>query len=99
LREGKSLIAQTLAEKALEGLEVGSPLWLRSVLLAGTSAHVGSREEVALEFFRRAELSAAHEHQAREARWGQMMCLAELEHDAEARELLARLSAEASTAD
>ena len=96
LREGKSLVAQTLAERALRNLDVGAPLWLRSVLLAGTSAHVGSREEVALELFRRAERSAVDDREAREARWGQMMCLAELEHDAEARELLAQLSAEVS---
>jgi hypothetical protein len=99
LREGKCLVAQTLAEKALNHLDVGAPLWLRSVLLAGTSAHVGSREEVALEFFRRAERCAADNREAREARWGQMMCLAELEHDDEARKLLAELSAEVSTDD
>jgi ATP/maltotriose-dependent transcriptional regulator MalT len=99
LREGKSLAALTLSEKALRNLEVGAPLWLRSVLLAGTSAHVGSREEVALEFFRRAERSAADDREAREARWGQMMCLAELERDDEARQLLAQLSDEVSPDD
>jgi len=96
LREGKSLAAQTLAEKALQALGVGAPLWLRAVLLAGTSAHLGSREEAALEFFRRAEHHAAGDREAREARWGQMMCLAELEQDNEARELLARLASEVS---
>ncbi len=99
LREGKSLVALTLAERALRHLSVDAPLWLRSVLLAGTSAHVGSREELALEFFRRAERSAASEREAREARWGQMMCLAELEVDDEARTLLDRLSAEAARDD
>ena len=99
LREGRSLIAQTLAEKALRRLEIGAPLWFRAVLLAGTSAHVGSREEVALELFRRAERSAIDPRDAREAKWGRMMCLAELEHDAEARALLAELCAEVSPDD
>ena len=99
LREGKTLVAQMLAEKALRHLQPGQTLWLRATLLAGTAAHIGSREEAALEIFRRAERCAVDENAAREARWGQMMCLAELELDDEARALLARLEADMATDD
>jgi ATP/maltotriose-dependent transcriptional regulator MalT len=98
LRAGASLTSQTLAERAVNMIEPADPLHVRGLLLAGTSAHVGAREEEALTFFKRAESVASTKHDAREALWGQMMCLAELEHE-DAPAVLSRLTSEAATDD
>jgi len=98
LREGHSLASQMVAEKALRQLESTEPLFLRSLMVAGTSAHIGGREDAALNFFARAEGAARCTRDEREAKWGQLMCLAELE-DGRASPLLAELGAGAATDD
>jgi DNA-binding NarL/FixJ family response regulator len=47
--------------------------------LAGRAAHLASREEDALGFYRRAESSATSDSELRDARWGQLMCIIDLE--------------------
>ena len=54
-------------------------LAFRSLYVAGRAAHLASREEDALELYRRAEAAAATESERRDARWGQLMCAVELE--------------------
>jgi ATP/maltotriose-dependent transcriptional regulator MalT len=98
LRAGASLTSQTFAERAVNMANAVDPLHVRGLMIAGTSAHVGAREEQALAFFRQAEEAARSERDAREALCGQMMCLAELEH-ADAPAVLLRLASEASSDD
>src|SRR5262249_8976696 len=89
---------QTLAESAVNMINPENPLQFRGLMLAGMSAHVGAREEQALTFFRQAEDIASGEEEAKEALWGQMMCLAELEHE-DAPTVLMRLSHAAASHD
>lgn len=81
LRSGRHVEAVANAEAAA----VGDPeLEFRALSLAGRAAHLASREEEALSFFLEAEAAALSEREVRDARWGQLMCLIELERpDAE----------------
>ncbi|MGH3079083.1 MAG: LuxR C-terminal-related transcriptional regulator [Gaiellaceae bacterium] len=77
LRHGHHAVAQAHAEVAAG---TGEPeLTFRSLTVAGRAAHLASREEDALELFRRAEAAAGTETERRDAMWGQIMCLIELE--------------------
>ena len=49
----------------------------RALSIAGRAAHLASREDEALELYRRAEAAAATESEQRDARWGQL-CAVEL---------------------
>src|SRR4029453_18499019 len=51
----------------------------RALSVAGRAAHLASREEAALDFYCRAEQAAGSDSQRRDARWGQLACLIELE--------------------
>ena len=44
----------------------------RALSIAGRAAHLASREDEALELYRRAEAAAATESEQRDARWGQL---------------------------
>jgi ATP/maltotriose-dependent transcriptional regulator MalT len=77
LRQGHHAVAQAHAEVAAAVDE--STLRFRSLTVAGRAAHLASREQDALELFRRAEDAAESESEQREARWGQVMCSIELE--------------------
>jgi DNA-binding NarL/FixJ family response regulator len=48
-------------------------------MTAAEAAHVAADEEAALTLFRRAESSGRRELQRRDAKWGQLMCMTELE--------------------
>jgi ATP/maltotriose-dependent transcriptional regulator MalT len=75
LRYGRHLEAVSHAELASEAAE----LQFRSLSIAGRAAHLASREEDALDFYRRAEAVAQCEGEVRDARWGQLMCSIDLE--------------------
>lgn len=99
LRTGRHMTAQTLAEGAL-GKASGAPRVraVRALIVAAKSAHVGSRENEALDLFRRAEVAAEDLRWRREALWGQVMSAAALELDI-AHELLAILAADSPRSD
>ncbi len=79
IRRGQHLQALTLAEQALSLSERNNNLSFRALLVAGQAAHIGTDEQRALEYFKRAEFVAETPRDAREALWGQLMCLSELE--------------------
>jgi DNA-binding NarL/FixJ family response regulator len=68
------------------------------LLVAGKSAHIGSREEDALAFFRQAEAATSDERLARASKWGQLMSAAALELD-HAHELMRELASSTSRTD
>ncbi|MDQ3671311.1 MAG: LuxR C-terminal-related transcriptional regulator [Actinomycetota bacterium] len=76
LRRGRLTEAQAHAEAAAED---ESELRFRALHVAGRAAHIASREEEALELYRRAEAAAPSGIERREALWGQLMCGIELE--------------------
>jgi LuxR family maltose regulon positive regulatory protein len=84
LRHGRHVEAMAHAEDAA-GREPA--LAFRSLSLAGRAAHLASREDDALAFYRRAEELAASESERRDAMWGQLMCSVELESPDAARML------------
>jgi LuxR family maltose regulon positive regulatory protein len=77
LRRGRHAVAQTQAEAAASSEDPA--LTFRAFSVAGRAAHLASREEEALELYRRAEAAAATETERRDALWGQVMCSIELE--------------------
>ena len=76
LRHGSHAEAQVFAEAAATQV---SDLTFRALSVAGRAAHLASREEEALELYRRAEASASNDAERRDALWGQLVCAAELE--------------------
>jgi ATP/maltotriose-dependent transcriptional regulator MalT len=95
LRYGRHAEAQTHAEAAASGQ---SELAFRSLSVAGRAAHLASREETALEVYRRAEAVAATEAERRDALWGQLICAIELELP-EAAETLRHLNLHVNRSD
>lgn len=76
LRHGRHAEAQMFAEVAATGVSEST---VRALSIAGRAAHLASHEEEALEFYRRAEATASTEAERRDARWGQLRSLIELE--------------------
>jgi len=64
---------------ALAAASIPSEHEFRSLTVAGRAAHLASREEEALESYRRAETVAPTEAARRDALWSQLACLTELE--------------------
>jgi LuxR family maltose regulon positive regulatory protein len=91
MRRGHHLRASTLAEHALHLSDDRADVRFRALLVAGQAAHIGTNEHLALEYFKRAESVAPTPDDAREALWGQLMCLSELEAD-EAADVLEELA-------
>jgi DNA-binding CsgD family transcriptional regulator/tetratricopeptide (TPR) repeat protein len=79
LRYGRHAEAQAFAEAAAAH---GSDMTFRALSVAGRAAHLASREESGLDLYRRAEAVAASEDEKREAVWGQLRCLIDLESPA-----------------
>jgi LuxR family maltose regulon positive regulatory protein len=78
LREGKYHQSETLALMAARG--AGDPdAEARALILAGRAAHVGSRQDKALEYYSRAASVAALPEIAWQARLGELQAAAELE--------------------
>lgn len=90
LRHGRHMTAQTLAETALREATEQATNQFRTLTLAARAAHAGSREEVALEYYERAEEFALDLREKREAILGQLMCASALELES-AHELLEQL--------
>jgi DNA-binding NarL/FixJ family response regulator/tetratricopeptide (TPR) repeat protein len=88
LRRGCHIEAITHAETAARQ---ESSLAYRAVSIAGRAAHLASREEEALGFYERAKSVAATDDERRDALWGELGCLIDLE-DPHAEGALARLS-------
>ena len=76
LRQGQLSEAQLHAEVAAEG---DTELKFRALYVAGRAAHIASREEEALELYRRAETLAPNHVARRDALWGQLICAIDLE--------------------
>lgn len=95
LRQGRFVQAVTHAESTVS---VASPLEFRALAVGGRAAHLASREEDALALYERAESAASSDSQYREAKWGQFLCLVDLEHE-EARALFLELSEGAGFGD
>ncbi len=89
LRHGRHVSALTSARLGIENTPAGEFRY-RLLLAAARAAHVGSREEEALEYYQRARGAASSAGQQREARWGELMCTAALERP-EAHKLLEEL--------
>jgi DNA-binding NarL/FixJ family response regulator len=75
LRYGRHVEAMSRAESAAADPE----LEFRALSVAGRAAHLASREADALALYERAEAAASTDAQKRDARWGQLMCLIDLE--------------------
>ena len=75
LRTGRHLEAVAYAEGAASDESIA----FRALSVAGRAAHLASREEMALEFFRRAEGKATTDAELRDAKWGQLTCAIDLE--------------------
>lgn len=89
LRHGHLSEAQVYAEAAAND---ESELRFRALSLAGRAAHIASREQEALELYRRAETVAPTPAARRDTLWGQLLCSIELELP-EATERMLTLSA------
>jgi LuxR family transcriptional regulator, maltose regulon positive regulatory protein len=94
LRQGRHAQAQAHAEAAASD----GTLAFRALSVAGRAAHLASREEDALELYRRAEAVAETDTMRRDAAWGQVICAVELDL-AETSEMLGRVSAEVDASD
>jgi ATP/maltotriose-dependent transcriptional regulator MalT len=76
LRYGRHVEAMAHAQAAA-GKD--AELAFRALSVAGRAAHLASREEEALELYRRAEAAASTDSERRDAMWGQLICSVELE--------------------
>jgi DNA-binding CsgD family transcriptional regulator/tetratricopeptide (TPR) repeat protein len=79
LRHGRHVTALTIARSAIDAGTATGEVDYRLSIAAARAAHVGSREEEALHYYRRAFASAPTRLQQREAQWGELMCTAALE--------------------
>ena len=75
LRDGRHIEAIAHAERAAGD----SALEFRALSIAGRAAHLASREVEALAIYERAEQAATSEAEARDASWGQLVCMIDLE--------------------
>ena len=76
LRQGRHL--EAIANAAVAAASAGDHEY-RTLSVAGRAAHLASREEEALDFYRRAGDAASDEIERRDARWGELGCLIDLE--------------------
>jgi DNA-binding NarL/FixJ family response regulator len=94
LRAGRYLEAAAHAETA----SAESDISFRALSVAGRAAHLASHEEDALQLYLRAERAAKTESERRDARWGQLVCLIDLQLP-DAEPALVELSAGVSVGD
>lgn len=95
LRGGRHVEAVAHAEIAARD---DPDLAFRALCVAGRAAHLASDEDDAFRLFVRAEEVAATDAEVRDARWGQVMCLVELEH-ADVEAMLRELQADVKITD
>jgi ATP/maltotriose-dependent transcriptional regulator MalT len=96
LRRGRHTEAQAQAEAAAASGDVR--FVFRGLCVAGRAAHLASREEEALALYERAEAAAQSDSERRDALWGQLSSLIDLESP-RAAELLEALATGVSIAD
>ncbi len=87
LRHGLHMASQALAMGAITDAQPDHVMHFRALELAARAAHVGSREDEALDLFHRACEAAPSDESKRRALWGQVMCASALELD-EAHDML-----------
>jgi DNA-binding NarL/FixJ family response regulator len=75
LRDGRHIEAIAHAEAAA----ADTTLRFRALSVAGRAAHLASREVEALSIYERAEAAAASDAELRDAKWGQLVCMIDLE--------------------
>ncbi len=95
LRQGHLAEAQVHAEVAARD---DSEFKFRALYVGGRAAHIASREEEALDLYRRAEAVAPTHVARRDALWGQLICATELELP-EATEMMHALAEGVSRSD
>jgi DNA-binding CsgD family transcriptional regulator len=93
LRAGSTFAAGGHALNAFARLDKEDPLSFRAISIAARAAHIGNREDEAVELYRRAEAIAHSERERREAMWGLLSSLSQMESD-EAFGVLAQLSSD-----
>lgn len=79
LRHGMHTSAEAIAMQAAAGKPLTDDVQFRALEVAARAAHVGSREEEALDLYERAGRAAPDARRHRKAMWGQVMCAAALE--------------------
>jgi LuxR family maltose regulon positive regulatory protein len=90
LRDGKYLSAETLAVEATTRLDLSDDFTGWALSIAGRAAHLAGREEQAIDYYRRARLSASTDEARRAAELGELKSAIDLELP-EASEVLRRL--------
>src|SRR5262249_11496919 len=88
-RKGERFIAEAFAAHAGPRFPEGHSMTSRAYSLAGTSAHLSYRTEIALEYHREAQELATTTADHREALWGQLISLLNLEDPSAENALLA----------
>lgn len=92
LRHGLHTSAESAGRRVSLRSAANVDVRFRALEVAARAAHVGSREEAALELYQRASQIAPDEYRRRKAMWGQIMCAGSLELP-EAHELMRELEA------
>jgi LuxR family maltose regulon positive regulatory protein len=88
LRRGQLARAEAIAGQAARRLGLEHRSTSRALWVAGTSAHLSTRDEASLDHFESAEQAAASDEDARQAVWGQFLAVDGLERHQEAEKLL-----------
>jgi len=96
-RRGELARAEAFACQAARTVDGDDPLASRALWLAGTSAHLTSRDEAALEHFKKAQDAATTNGDARSAIWGQFTASESLDHETDAATLLADFTQRSGT--
>jgi DNA-binding NarL/FixJ family response regulator len=76
LRDGRHIEAIAHAERAAAG---DPELEFRALAVGGRAAHLSSREVEAMSLYQRAEAAAKSEAEVRDANWGRLVCMIDLE--------------------
>jgi LuxR family maltose regulon positive regulatory protein len=90
LREGNTFAASAHALGAIDRMDDTDPLSFRALVIAARAAHIGNREDEAIQLYTRAEGVASSDGERREAWWGLLSSLSQVESD-DAWDVLERL--------
>jgi DNA-binding CsgD family transcriptional regulator len=92
LRDGNGDFAATCAAAAYAGFSPDAPLGFKALTVGARAAHLSNDEEEASLLYKQAESKARTDDERREAQWGLVIALSELERP-EAWDILAELKA------
>jgi DNA-binding CsgD family transcriptional regulator len=95
LRDGNGVLAAACAAMAQESFNAEDPLAFKALTAAARAAHLSNDEEEASALYKGAEALARTDEERREARWGLVSALSELERP-EAWDVLSALRAESA---